>query len=476
MFLVTMSMILTLEYLYSTSSTFPSFIVRKYVSNECETDPTSEPEGAPDFVKKMVDAEKALYAQSDHEVRHIGFLKVHKAASSTIQNIFFRFGHQRNLSFVFTTDANYFSRKKEEHYPILPPRYRTGYDILCNHGIFNYETYASILPADTVYIAIVRDPLELFLSSVNYYTQTEMYIPYLRSVPGNKVQNLIRNTSDYDPELFSYSRNVMARDLGFPATEISGLLDRHLKLLERKLKLVMLVEYFEESLVLLKRYLNWDLKDILYIPNNVFGKGYTVLNLTASDIELFNERNKLDVVIYNYFYARFWKQFSAEGEDIHGEVVHYKNVLKKLTTFCKNNYKPPKKGKIPPTKEESPILESVDESGVLIIKKSLWNKKFTVKLDDCKYMLTKELDFIGLLRKVQGSEILPSKVFVGEHAVQTDHQRDVSEKDKYVPEPFMGDKLDSKKYYRGWRLPVLRDRFRKEYKVGNTKGDQKSYV
>ena len=297
MFLVTMSMILTLEYLYSTSSTFPSFIVRKYVSNECETDPTSEPEGAPDSVKKMVDAEKALYAHSDHEVRHIGFLKVHKAASSTIQNIFFRFGHQRNLSFVFTTDANYFSRKKEEHYPILPPRYRTGYDILCNHGIFNDETYASILPADTVYIAIVRDPLELFLSSVNYYTQTEMYIPYLRAVPGNKVQNLIRNTSDYDPELFSYSRNVMARDLGFPATEISGLLDRHLKLLERKLKLVMLVEYFEESLVLLKRYLNWDLKDILYIPNNVFGKGYTVLNLTASYIELFNERNKLDVVI-----------------------------------------------------------------------------------------------------------------------------------------------------------------------------------
>lgn len=481
MFIITMIMIVTLEYLYSTSSTFPSFVVRKYVAEECDADRALEMNSrdsdktrqGQNFVQKILNKDNKLYAHGDHEIRHIGFLKVHKAASSTLQNIFFRFGYERNLSFVFTTDPNYFSRQRKGHYPVLAPKNRQVHDILCNHGIFNYDTYSSVLHNDSVYLAVVRDPLELFVSAVNYYTQTEMYLSYLRDVPGNKVQNLIRNTTKYDSNLFSYTRNLMARDLGFPPTASSKNLDKHLELLESKLKLVLLVEHFEESLILMKRYLNWKLQDILYIPNNVFGKGYTVTDLTATDIDLFNVRNRLDVVIYNYFYARFWRQFNAESSEIHLEVLNYKLVLKKVSSFCKNNYKPKKKVSKP---NKGKAEDSVEELGLLIIPETPWNDKFVVTLEDCKYMLMKELDFIAMLRKIQGSEILPSKINTGQHMTQSKYQRIMLQKDLRVPEKYKGDKLDSKKYYRGWRIPVLRNKFRKEYKLGVIPNvDQRQY-
>lgn len=87
---------------------------------------------------------------AEMEVRHIGFVKVHKAASSTMSNIFYRFGKKRNLTFVFTRHPNYFSRTASITYPLIKPSKRIGYDILCNHGVFNKTLYSSILPKDCI--------------------------------------------------------------------------------------------------------------------------------------------------------------------------------------------------------------------------------------------------------------------------------------------------------------------------------------
>ena len=315
------------------------------------------------------------------EVRHIGFLKVHKAASSTMQNIFFRFGLKRNLTFVFTEHPNYFSREYGKPIPLVKPTKRSGFDILCNHGVFNYDLYSSLLPNDTVYIGIVRDPLAVFISAVNFYTQKSQMISYLGKVPGNKLQNLIRKPEIYDKGLFSYSKNVMARDFGFAANRKS--VREKLMELDGQFRLVILVEYFEESLILMKRFLNWRLQDILFISNNVYGKGRSIADLTPKDIELFKKRNALDYAVYNFFYGRFWKLFEMEGDDIHSEVLNYKNALQLVYTFCKQ----------PEVKES------------LTISRTEWNQEIVVSKDDCKFMTMDELTFIRHLRALQGSEL-----------------------------------------------------------------------
>lgn len=320
------------------------------------------------------------------EVRHIGFVKVHKAASSTVQNIFFRFGKKRGLTFVFTVHPNYFSRTARFSLPLVKPSKRSSYDIICNHGVFNKSVYGAILPKDTVYLAIVRQPLDLFISSVNYYTQKRYLLDYLARVPGNKLQNLIQKPEIYDKALFSYTRNVLARDLGFPATNDTSVINKKLEELGKTLKLVLLVEYFDESLILMKRYLHWGLEDILHLSNNVYRKdGMSLNDITPADVEKFKERNALDYRVYDFFYHKFWKQFAMETEDIYEEILHFKRVLTKVRVFCNG--------------------EPLTQIDFLILAKSNWNDEIRVTANDCKYMKIEELDFIRELRVIQGSEL-----------------------------------------------------------------------
>ncbi|XP_045179369.2 galactosylceramide sulfotransferase-like [Mercenaria mercenaria] len=337
-------------------------------------------------VKTYPDNTNNQQQQRKQEVRHIGFLKVHKAASSTMQNMFFRFGLKRNLTYVFTVHPNYFSRTAQRHLPLVKPRYRKGYDIICNHGVFNYDIYSSLLPKDTVYLAIVRDPLAVFISAVNYYSQKSQQIYYIARIRGNRLQKLIQKPEVYDREFFSYTKNVMARDFGFPETNDQSRIEAKLKELDQVFKLVLLVEHIEESLILMKRYLNWKLKDILFLSNNVYGKGQTGADLTLADTEKFKIRNKLDYAVYNFFYKKFWDQYNSETDDINSEVKHFKSVLFDLNTFCNNK-------------------AHENDGSVLTVNESKWTEQFTVIFEDCKYMNKDELEFIKLLRQKQGSEL-----------------------------------------------------------------------
>lgn len=327
---------------------------------------------------------------SKQEVRHIAFVKVHKAASSTVQNILFRFGKKRGLTFVFTQHPNYFSRNAVAHIPLIKPRLRTGYDILCNHGVFNYKVYSSVLPPDSEYIAVVRDPLRVFISAVNYYLQDSQKLRYLVGIPGNKVHNLIRHPERYDKGFFSYTKNVMARDFGFVQSTEPKRISETLKELDAVFKLVLIVEYFEESLVLMKRYFNWKLQDILFISNNVYSNGTSLPELSPADLRLFKMRNSLDYAVYDFFYTRFWKQYLAETNDIQKEVLNFKRILQQVSPFCLNH--------------------TSNASDVLQIDESEWNESFTVTLEDCDFMTKDELKFIQILRNDQGSELLRTRL------------------------------------------------------------------
>ena len=358
------------------------------------------------------------------EVRHIAFLKVHKAASSTMQNMFFRFGRKRNLTFVFTKHPNYFSRSPKNHIP-LAPKYADGYDILCNHGVFNFSTYSSLLPNDTVYIGIVRDPLSVFISAVNFYSQESQKLGYLIKIKGQKLQKLIHRPEVYDRNFFSYTKNVMARDFGFPETFNNSIIFQTLKELDKIFNLVLIVEHFEESLVLMRRYLNWKLEDILFLPNNVYikrvkteqgpyhfqrntafdqarvvpwygpvgmlrglhrDKPESKSDLSPSDIREFKIRNKMDYYVYSFFTKKFWKQFKSAPANNEQEVTYFKQVLEKLKLFCN-------------------LTEIDGDRKPLMVRKSEWNDDFIITVDDCAFMKMEELKFIKILRYKQGSEL-----------------------------------------------------------------------
>lgn len=91
--------------------------------------------------------------EMSREVIHIAFLKIHKAASSTVQAIVQRFGLRRNLSIVIADASHYISKQKSffsDIWPPLPREPNAGRispdssvdeksDILCNHMVFNIK-------------------------------------------------------------------------------------------------------------------------------------------------------------------------------------------------------------------------------------------------------------------------------------------------------------------------------------------------
>ncbi|KAI8502569.1 hypothetical protein Bbelb_192710 [Branchiostoma belcheri] len=89
------------------------------------------------------------------------------------------------------------------------------------------------------------NPMKTFLEDAwKFKNLSEAYFPH---------RNLI-----YDP-----TRNFMSFDLGYPAEAAEDMerARRYIKELEADFTLIMLLDYQDESLVLLKRLMCWDLQD-----------------------------------------------------------------------------------------------------------------------------------------------------------------------------------------------------------------------
>ncbi|XP_045173148.2 galactosylceramide sulfotransferase-like isoform X2 [Mercenaria mercenaria] len=318
------------------------------------------------------------------EVHHIGFLKVHKAGGSTVQNVLFRFGLKRRLSFVMPIKGSQYKFSTYGGKCAQLFKSKSGYhDILALHSVFNESVYRQILPNDSVNIAIVREPLSLMISGA-YFHRDIWKIQYLEVVPkDNFIKNLIRYPELYDPNEFSLTRNSMAMDFGFPRgfhVTDTAKIENYLEYLQSKFPLVMLVEHFDESMILLKRLLHWRLEDMLYIPLNVYKHPTEKeLNISVIDRKKFQERNFLDVAIYRFFKEKFIQTVSSLGTEFQNEVEYFRKIRISVEEYC---------------------VSKRQQKVTFVIEESKWNKQAVVLPSDCEAMLTNELDFIDKIRAV----------------------------------------------------------------------------
>lgn len=246
------------------------------------------------------------------------FLKTHKTASSTILNILFRFGEKHRLRFAFPDGRNDFLYPSSFQCSQVKD-YRPGecFNIICNHMRFDRGEVAKLLPPDAVYVSILRDPADLFESSFHYYHRT---IPSTWRIRGNDqlAQFLEHPQRFYHPGAFNsfYLKNLLFFDFG---------LDNNLEAddprvttaihnLSKQLDLVLIAEYFEESLILLKDVMCWTMEDILYFKLNM-RKSSSVSQLTSDLKAKALQWNGADWKLYQHFNATFWARVEAFGRE-----------------------------------------------------------------------------------------------------------------------------------------------------------------
>uniref|UniRef100_A0A8C6PH99 Galactose-3-O-sulfotransferase 3 n=1 Tax=Nothobranchius furzeri TaxID=105023 RepID=A0A8C6PH99_NOTFU len=281
-----------------------------------------------------------VFNNSDLKPKHtnIVFLKTHKTASTTVQSMLFRFAERNNLTVAFPKPAcghqfcypNVFSAEFV-HPQTQPP------NIIANHMRFNRHELQNLMPNNTKYITILREPASMFESLFAYYIN---HAEAFRRVPDGFMETFLEDPLQYywpKEDNAMYVHNTLTFDLGGdkdrPAADVAYA-QEFVAEVERVFSLVMISEYFDESLVLLRHLLSWDLQDILYVKLNM-RKESSKKSLSPALSQKIRAWNTVDAHLYDYFNASLWVKLSELGLDsVAKEVKHLRQAQEKLIKRC----------------------------------------------------------------------------------------------------------------------------------------------
>ncbi|XP_057602511.1 galactose-3-O-sulfotransferase 2 [Hippopotamus amphibius kiboko] len=286
-------------------------------------------------------------------VTNVMFLKTHKTASSAVLNILYRFAETHKLSAALPAGGLF-----HLGYPwLFLARYVEGveqggpeqrFNILCNHLRFNLPEVQKVMPNDTFYFSILRNPVFQLESSFIYYKD---YAPAFKGVASledflaspwtyyNRSQGL-RN---------AHARNNMWFDLGFDndAQPEEGYVRARLAETERRFQLVLIAEHFDESMVLLRRRLRWRLDDVVAFRLNARSPR-SVTSLTPAGRERAKRWCSLDWRLYQHFNRTFWAQVRAElgPRRLRSEVERLRERRRELVALCLEDGEPKNQSQI----------------------------------------------------------------------------------------------------------------------------------
>ena len=332
-------------------------------------------------------------ANINGETRHVFFLKVHKAASTTVMNVLYRFALQRHLNIMLPWHSNIISEGgKLWIRNVMPlPRVGSHFDILCNHLVFHEDSIRRNLPADVRFIGIVREPFQQFVSAFLYY-RTQFRLRYLQQIRGaDPIATYLQNPAMLEAKSSqnSYTHNRMSLDFGMQPLRMNDerYVADYVNYLNRTFHLVMVSERFDESMVLLKRLLGWRLQDVIYIKNNVFASKH-LRQYTEEEKAAHRQFNAADYALYEHFSQLFQRKVEAEGRLFPAEVAAYVSLREKVEKFC----------------------EEPDRDKGVILPSTAWSGPFKVTKVDCLLMKVPEVPFVDLVRRRQyGSRFLRIK-------------------------------------------------------------------
>lgn len=223
------------------------------------------------------------------------------------------------------------------------------------------------MPADTFYFSIIRDPVALAESSFAYYKEVA---PAFRKTKG------LGDFADdpmkyYDPRLRNnhYARNLLWFDFGLDHNaNFSTALARYgVAKIRQTFKLILMSEYFDQSMILLRHALCWPLDAIVSFSLNArqqkssnagrtsgswVGKAADVamvsskggipqlkalpnLSLTEDQRERLRQWNALDWYIYKAFNQTFWEKVAKFGHiKMEEEVAILRTRREELALVC----------------------------------------------------------------------------------------------------------------------------------------------
>lgn len=270
------------------------------------------------------------------------FLKTHKTGSSTLTNILNRYADNRELNVVLPAQDEVFAFYWPHQFQLnFVAPLKNLPNILCNHARFNKIPMNIVLPKTRAkYITLLREPFSNY-ESVFYFFHLDYYLKLKNDGLTTMDRFLSRNISLVEMrEMITkrpLARNPQSFDLGLELEyfENTTAVKKYIDFLDSEFDLVLILEHFDESLVLMKRLFCWDLKDILYIKQlerlNIDKNKEAITDDLKRKVRSWNSADKM---LYSHFNATLWKRIHSEGPDFYKDLETFREELKQLQSVC----------------------------------------------------------------------------------------------------------------------------------------------
>ncbi|KAK3093077.1 hypothetical protein FSP39_010759 [Pinctada imbricata] len=300
------------------------------------------------FWEEQVQVKKGM-----EEKQNFVFIKCMKCATETVAGLLRRFSFTRHLDVVLPRHNNIYLGWP---YLMVQEDFRMGnskFNCLMEHSIYNRSIMKPLFHDDVKFISIIREPWAHFLSTFKYFNvknivkmkENDLISSYLTNI--EKYETIYKSHKSAKlryciPDGFSVTKNLLSHCLGMPLgfpserEDISGSGEKvtnYIHQLDKEMDLVMIMEYFHESLVLLKRVMGWSFLDIIYRKVNV---GHYHYNTSAVDKERHRLWSNIDYQLYEHFNQTFWNKVKTQGEAFTQEVRLFKSIIHDIDQFCKS--------------------------------------------------------------------------------------------------------------------------------------------
>ena len=196
--------------------------------------------------------------------------------------------------------------------------------------------------------------------------------------------NFLSDTQKYETQGYrTQTNNRQSIDLGFDLINHSANDTKYIQTfiedVEKYFDLVLISEYFDQSLVLLKRLLNWETKDILHFRK--LKSNAPTAPLTPEQREVHKTFSAADRALYEHFLPIFMDKLYAQGPGLAEEVKEFQAILVQVQEFCEERRKSTERLVIPPGK---------------------WTSAVNIDFSMCTWLLFREVQWTGLHREKRG--------------------------------------------------------------------------
>ena len=288
-------------------------------------------------------------------VRNFVFVKTHKTGSTSVRDILKRYIRSHGLIEIATRKGSppmknqFLEINNNRTYRVV---HRPGeYNALVSHCRYR-KSVADKLIRNPIYLTILRNPYTLFLSAFDFFSVVRQCVGAATEIGPLEV---LDNPRIYYNKLRKcafhwHILNPMAYDLGLEPPYDDKDVRSKIREMDEAFSLVMIMEHYPESIVMLRRILKWNLTDVVMMParthpnfkkNDEKVSDYEKLVahhqdavLTDRHKEVLRDWLRADFLIYNHFLKVFHEKIRDEERRTGSfafEVERYKDAMVNFT-------------------------------------------------------------------------------------------------------------------------------------------------